>query len=407
MITNSFIRTCFSLTFLPLFFCYSASGQSDKVGVGDSLINKDKDVVDLLYEHLKINLRTDSTKLKSNRPLFSIIPIVGYSLQSGVTGALVTNTSFYADNTKNKLSDILASAYYSQYHQYWFMGNTNIFFDKLKLHLFGDTRYYNFPTHTFGLGANTLSTDALSIDFSYLRIYQIAFREIAPNLYAGIGYNLDYHWNIKTDTVSGKALNEFKKLEKGDRSVSSGCSLNVLYDNRKNSENPQNGSYANIQYRPNLMMLGSDKNWQSLIIDLRHYFKLPGNSRNILAFWSYNNFTLTGTPPYLDLPSIGWDDYSNTGRGYVPGRFTGRNLVYLESEYRFAITPNDLLRGVVFCNAESILRNISTSVHSVIPGEGLGLRIKINKYSNTNLAIDYGIGIGGSHGFFFNLGEVF
>jgi len=116
---------------------------------------------------------------------------------------------------------------------------------------------------------------------------------------------------------------------------------------------------------------------------------------------------LNGTPPYLDLPSIGWDNYSNTGRGYVPGRFTGNNLMYLESEYRFGITRNGLLGGVAFGNVESILPNLNSTIQKVMPGYGIGLRIKMNKYSNTNIAIDYGFGIGGSHGLFFNLGEVF
>jgi hypothetical protein len=156
-----------------------------------------------------------------------------------------------------------------------------------------------------------------------------------------------------------------------------------------------------------MTILGSDQNWQSLLIDVRHYIKLPASSHNILCFWSYNNFTLSGTPPYLDMPSIGWDDYSNTGRGYAPGRYTGRNLIYLESEYRFSLTKSGLLGGVVFCNAESIPKNILYKIPSPIPGTGFGLRIKINKYSNTNLAIDYGFGIGGSHGLFFNLGEIF
>jgi hemolysin activation/secretion protein len=127
----------------------------------------------------------------------------------------------------------------------------------------------------------------------------------------------------------------------------------------------------------------------------------------VLGFWSYNNLTLAGTPPYLDMPSIGWDDYSNTGRGYVPGRYTGKNLFYLESEYRFGLTRNGLLGGVVFGNAESILKSTTSKLNAVIPGGGFGLRIKVNKHSNTNVAIDYGFGIGGSHGFFFNLGEVF
>jgi hypothetical protein len=143
------------------------------------------------------------------------------------------------------------------------------------------------------------------------------------------------------------------------------------------------------------------------LIDIRHYVKLPVSSHNILAFWSYNVITLSGTPPYLDLPSIGWDNYSTTGRGYAPGRYTGRNLIYFESEYRFSITGNGLLGGVIFGNAQSIPNSISDNIRPIIPGAGFGLRIKINKYSGTNLAIDYGFGIRGSHGFFFNMGEVF
>jgi hypothetical protein len=371
--------------------------------------NKDfgqKDVSDLFRNNKKVKAVKDST-LNRNGPFISILPVVGYSLQSGVTGALVSNTSFYTDNSHRQFSNLLLNAYYSEYEQYWFTANTNLFFEKLKLHLYGDTRYYKFPTQTFGLGPNTSLSDALSIDYSYLRIYQLFLREVAPNFFAGAGYNLDHHWNIEVDSVPGKALNDFKKYQKGNHSTSSGISVNMMYDSRKNSANPDGGSYASVSYRPNLTLLGSDTNFQSLVIDLRHYVKLKPSSKNILSFWYYSNFTLKGTPPYLDTPSVGWDNYSNTGRGYVPGRFTGKNFAYLESEYRFGITKNGLLGGVVFANSESIFRRFSTKNKSIVPGGGLGLRIKVNKHSNTNLAIDYGFGEGGSHGLFFNLGEVF
>ena len=301
---------------------------------------------------------------------------------------------------------MLINGYYSEYHQYWFTANSNIFFEKQKIHLFGDTRYYNFPTETYGIGTNNSLSDGLDIKYSYLRIYQIVFRELKPNIFVGLGYNLDYHWNIKIDSITDKVLDDIKKVQKNNHSATSGISLNLLFDNRKNAVNPSKGSYAFLQYRPNMTLLGSDSNWQSLIIDLRHYSTFPSSSQNILAFWNYNSFTMSGISPYLDTPSVGWDYYSNTGRGYVPGRYTGSNFVYLESEYRFPLTRNGSLGGVVFGNAESFFKNWSDS-HSIIPGGGLGLRIKINKYSNTNIAIDYGFGVGGSHGLFFNLGEVF
>src|SRR5208337_4623240 len=105
-------------------------------------------------------------------------------------------------------------------------------------------------------------------------------------------------------------------------------------------------------------------------------------------------------PAYLNLPSLGWDDYNNTGRGYVQGRFTGNNLVYLESEYRFHITANGLFGGVVYGNVESIVKSINDGIHKIIPGYGAGLRFKFNKDSDTNVCVDYAFGIGGSRGFF-------
>jgi len=104
---------------------------------------------------------------------------------------------------------------------------------------------------------------------------------------------------------------------------------------------------------------------------------------------------------------VGWDSYNNTGRGYAQGRFRGKSMVYLESEYRFVLTDNGLLGGVVFGNAESFSEWPSNKFGSLQPGYGLGIRIKLNKHSSTSLAIDYGFGNDDSKGFYFNLGEVF
>jgi outer membrane protein assembly factor BamA len=396
-----------SASLILLFFSKFISGQTGEAFPNNSATVQQKDVVDIFQELLSRELRKDSASMKDNGPFFSLIPVVGYSLHTGLTGVIATSTTFYSDNERKKNSRILINGNYSVYNQYWFTVISNIFFEKLKLHLTGDTRYYKFPTITYGLGPKSTFSNPLHIDYSYLRFYQVAFREIAPNLFVGMGYNLDLHWNIEADSVPGTDLDQFMRYQKGNQSISSGISLNIQYDNRKNAVNPQNGIYANIQVRPKLTFLGSNKNWQSLLIDIRRYVKLPVSSHNILAFWSYNVITLSGTPPYLDLPSIGWDNYSTTGRGYAPGRYTGRNLIYFESEYRFSITGNGLLGGVIFGNAQSIPNSISDNIRPIIPGAGFGLRIKINKYSGTNLAIDYGFGIRGSHGFFFNMGEVF
>jgi hypothetical protein len=392
-------------------------GNSDEaVHNRDSInVSGQTDIRDVLTKELKLNIKPDSLKMKGDGPFFSVIPMVGYSLMSGIVGVISTSTSFYTGEERNRFSNILLNAFYSQYNQFWTIANSNIFIEKRKLHLFGDWRYYKFPTHTYGLGSNSSFSDQLDVQFSYIRFYQLLFREITENIFAGFGYNLDYHWNLKATPPSGMVFKEIQQLQNGnksdssglDNSVSSGLSLNFQYDSRKNSVNPLNGTFASVQFRQNLTFLGSDKDWGSLLVDFREFIRLPSGSGNVLAFWGYTNFTLNGQPPYFDLPSTGWDSYNNTGRGYVPGRYTGRNFVYAESEYRIVLTRNGLIGGVAFCNAESVFQNFSDKTAKLLPGGGFGLRIKINKTSNANLAIDYGFGVEGSRGFFLNLGEVF
>jgi hypothetical protein len=144
-----------------------------------------------------------------------------------------------------------------------------------------------------------------------------------------------------------------------------------------------------------------------MMLEYRTYIRFPRSSSNILAIWSYNWLTLGGVPPYLMLPSTGWDKTFNTGRGYIQGRFRSNNMLDAEAEYRIQLTRNGLFGMVVFTNFESF-SNINTWQFGIpAPAGGLGLRIKLNKYSRTNIAIDYGWGREGSRGFFVNLGEAF
>jgi hypothetical protein len=68
---------------------------------------------------------------------------------------------------------------------------------------------------------------------------------------------------------------------------------------------------------------------------------------------------------------------------------------------------NGLLGGVLFANAQSFSDPNTGQYNYIQPGWGGGIRISLNKFSRTNLCIDYGWGLHGSGGFFVNLGEVF
>ncbi len=97
------------------------------------------------------------------------------------------------------------------------------------------------------------------IDFNYLKIYQIVFRKIVKNFYAGIGYHLDYHYNIKeVDPPDSLKRNDLQKYGFSNKTISSGLSYNLLYDSRKNIINPKSGAYFNFQYYQNYTFLCSD-----------------------------------------------------------------------------------------------------------------------------------------------------
>jgi len=351
-------------------------------------------------------LEQDSTKIKSGKLLFAAIPAIGITIQTGVTAILATNISFYTGKMSNtNISSIaLNPAVSLDHNQFLLPAVFNIWSPRNKLNFVGDWRYYIYPTYTYGLGGNSKTSNADLIDYNYGRIYQQVSKNITSHLYAGAGYNLDYHWGIKEEG-NESYFQDYNNNAK--RTVSSGLSVDMIYDGRKNINNPENAFYGGVTYRSNFTFLGSDQNWQSLYIEFKKYINLPGNSHNVLAFWNLNWFAFGGKPPYFDLPSTGWDSYSNTGRGYIQGRLRGPGMIYLETEYRYRITKNGLLGGVVFANAESVSDFGNNKFQTVLPGYGFGIRIKANKKSNVNLAIDYGLAIDGSGGFAFNVSEVF
>ena len=189
--------------------------------------------------------------------------------------------------------------------------------------------------------------------------------------------------------------------------VSSGTTFSLVYDNRKNALNPQTAFYFNSTWRYNTPVLGSDSIWNSFFLDARKYFSFSKYHEKVLAFRSYYWTLLRNRPPYLDIPSNGWEPANGTAaRGIQQNRYRSNALLYFESEYRFGITRNGLLGGVVFVN---VLAPSEYGTQNFIywrPAIGTGLRLKFNKYSNTNVAGDIAFS-NGFVGFYLNIGEMF
>ncbi len=297
--------------------CASASfGQTtkNKISPEDSLALCENqsgklDIVDIWWKLIKkpiVEKCEPSKQAWKFHP--SVLPAFGYSLATGWAAVVAANIGFYTDIGLNaKLSAIETSVSYTQKNQIILPLLTNIWTKGNKYNLIGDWRFYKYPEYTYGLGGNTSIQNYTQLNYQCIIIHEAVLKHISTsNFYVGLAYNLDYHWNISETGYANGTVTDFQRYGRTTSSISSGFSINALYDGRKNSINPSRAFYSSISFCPYVDLLWNKSNYRSLVIDTRKYFKPSKKSENILAFWTYDWFTFNGNAPYLDLPSTGW-----------------------------------------------------------------------------------------------------
>lgn len=371
------------------------TGQRDIIGIA----------LKISHIHLKKPPKVDGRKV-----YYSFIPLS--TAVPGGGNALITATTagFYlGDRKKTYISNIVFSPGTNFKGEFNVPFRSNIWSPNNAWNYGGDFRLTVQPQFVWGLGGHTAPSDKILMRSTYVRVYENALKRIRPYLYAGVGYNLDWHINIRPD-VDSLSLAKFTGYPVGtgnhSNSISSGLTFNLLYDTRNNSLNPLPGFFYDIVFRANPRFLGSQRNWYSLYLDARKYISFDDRHENVLALWSYFWTTLGTDPPYLDLPALGWDAYQRSGRGFYQSRYVGRSLYYAEAEYRRSITADDLLGFVLFANMNTVTEPQTRDFAYLHLAAGGGLRIKFNKHSGTNVCIDFGASKG-YYAFYLNLGEAF
>jgi outer membrane protein assembly factor BamA len=363
------------------------------------------DLIDYLNKVFKV--KDLAEKRVQKKIHFSLFPST-----SGISGDKTVFTSFnvaflLGDLSNTNVSNIYFYPYIGFGGQYGFQLQPNIWLRRNSWHFIGDYFMLNYPQYTWGPGGNSSDENKTMIDYNHLRVHQSALKGIWPHFSAGIGYAYDYHNDITIEETAYSEEVIGYLPEPIDQSGSSGITLPILYDSRRNALNAQQGFMASFTYSFYDPVFGSDDRWQSIFYDMRKYFHIPGTKHNILALRSYYWTILSGTPPYLDLPSNRWEPISGSAsRGIKQNRYRSNAILYFESEYRFGITKNGLIGGVVFANITAPSQYETQNFLYWHPAAGTGIRLKFNKFSNTNVAFDFGF----SKGFasvYLNIGEAF
>ena len=389
---------------------------------------------------------SDTIHLKKGESSIIPLPIVGANPTVGVLfGVALSANAMLGDYETTHMSTSVSTINYSTNNQLLMFVKTNIYTPDDKWILLGDWRYFDSSQPTFGLGTGPQSTKLVSnsyeyidgmftkgittdqmLEFNYIKLSEIVLKKVKKSFYAGIGYHLDYHYNIKDnllklDTIGGTqpqitshySYSVYYGFNPEEYSLS-GLSLNFVYDSRDNAANPYKGRYSLVSYRMNPTFLGSTQNSTSLWLEYRDYFSVSKKrARDLIAVWLWSDLQITGHRPYMDLGAIGWDQFGKSGRGYTQGRFRGSNIVYSEVEYRAHVWGTkkspELFGAVVFANATTA-SNKPGNIHLfqyINYAYGLGIRIMLQKEARINVTIDYAWGQYGAQGIFINANEVF
>ncbi len=374
----------------------------------------------------KDSLLTIKSELTKNS-FFLVIPVIGSSPATGFLFGGVAQYTFKGKYASDKYSSFNIGATYTTNKQLLINIKNNLLIKHNKIYLSGDWRYYIFSQDNYGLGSdilpsahenNNFSLESLAepMNYDYFKFHQTISFNLYGDFYMGMGVHLDGYTNI-VDKPLDKSNNELTQHYMYNQLYGfnnkeyyiNGLSINAVFDSRDNQVNANHGWYGNINYRINPALVENQASSSVLFTEFKYYIPLSQkNSQHVLAFWTYGQFLMHGNLPYLNLPSIGWDKTSRGGRGYTQGLLRGQNLAYLESEYRFPITCNQLISGAVFANFTTARdRDRKVGLFNAIqPAFGLGLRILIDKNTKTNLIINQAWGRYSS-AFYLNAGETF
>jgi outer membrane protein assembly factor BamA len=407
------IILCLAIVFFQCF--YSVAAHAQQTGTESNLIPM-QDVGDVLRMIFK--KEKDSTKAKKPSTI-SILPSIGYNPSFGVVlGAKLSAVKQYGKENTD-LSAFGLEAIYTTRGVITAQARHNVFTDQNKWNFQGNWQLSKFLINDYGIGTGNQDyvTDGDStflIRFRFVRLTEKIYRKISSHWFAGGGISFDVRNNIdderlKTFPSSPHLRYSLRNDFDSNKYSANGFFLSFQYNTREHPIRSYGGVYADFNLRFNQKWIGSTRNSIQLQYDLRKYFSLSKkNPEHVLALWHWASYTLNGTVPYLELPATGYDTYGRSGRAYTMGRFKGPEYADFEAEWRFPITKNKLLSGVVFANMQSASDDLNKKIFQYwATAGGAGLRILFNKESRSTICIDYARGSHKSSGFFFGLNEVF
>ncbi len=181
--------------------------------------------------------------VESHKPFFVVAPSVGSKPSTGLNAGLAGNVAFIdGDPRATHISSMSGGLKVSQKGQTLSGFKLAMFTPNDRWFIQGDNRLSWTSQNTYGLGGDTPAADAENLKYDALRLYETAYRSVAPGLFVGVGINVNRHTNVRPGTGDPPTFDQDAYVayteQHGfniDRQTSSGTSVSLLFDTRDNA----------------------------------------------------------------------------------------------------------------------------------------------------------------------------
>lgn len=327
-----------------------------------------------------------------------IVPLVIYTPETHVgVGGLFVQFFRVGDSSKDsRVSSVAFDALVTTRRQAIFEIMPDLYWDDESNHVFGKLEYQHFPDSFWGIGPDTPDSAEERYDRERLRLRAGAQRRVFGQLYIGV-YGEFMLFDATYPDPNGTFARENVPGESGGFTSALGPML--TFDTRDNAVSSRSGTLLSATWLGYSPFIGSQYEFWKFQTEARQFF--PVGEESALALRYYGEFQ-GGFVPYYQLAMIGGDELL---RGYFLGRYRDKDMLVLESEYRFPLFWR--FGAVAFAGAGEVADDFSGLASQTIHwAGGGGLRLSINTKERLNLRLDVGAGPN-TFGVYFTAREAF
>ena len=275
------------------------------------------------------------------------------------------------------------------------VGFTNYtFFTDDRWRLFVEGNIAKVPTGFWGVGYDAAQGSEQKYTDNSIRVHPQLFRQLADNLYLGVGWDFSA---MDADIDDPHPGDKFSRFTTSTTPLSSGATISMHYDTRDVITRPTRGQFFSVEYSVFDPALGSDTHFTAAQVQYNYYASL--DEKRVLAFDLWGRFTDGDVP---------WDRLSLAGdnrrlRGYYQGRYRDKDVVSGQVEYRQKL---DWRNGYVLWLGAGALGSSPGDLgeHPLLPTAGVGYRFEVKP--DMNIRLDLGVGRD-TAGFYFQVAEAF